>query len=644
MSNLVQCNICQKWYSNQRGLLIHLGFCKERQTFERSDGNNHLFLGHNPLKSCYDQGEHLDPFAVYEDEFENSSIEHNSTCIEQVEIDSVGDFTGDDFGSINSDDNLLDSYEGENISRPCSTAMSKLQVQLNDLINRHKAPIQLHDDIVHLFNDYISSDNFSKYGKLKTRKSFIKQLESTHPGVKALRPDNKQVTLHDGTMVTVPVFDARAMIIDILTNPELMMKENIAEGYDIFTGDVDEDHESNQKYGEIHTGDEWIPARDHYCKSDHNLPNGMPVALVIFGDKSHTDLHGALALTPIIFTLSFFNQKCRNNQKFWRVLGYVPNLGYGKNKSNKTPTIKKLQDEHDCLSCVFQSIRRIHQKGGFRAKVLGRNVNVKIWIHYFIGDTEGNNKWLGHYQGSNSGVNRPYRDCKCSFHDLSNPNPNCVYVTMKEMREAKRELRNNEAVGMIRFKKISRHPIKNALTIKYMPLSDMHHGPSAMMPPELLHASRAGMVKYMFQSMQCQIGSTKLRDEIDKMHVRMLLDIQRQSDRDFPRGSMRNGIIDDTKCQAEERKGNLFLLLCIGTTVLGSEKLQNALGYDKRTWKKWLEFLQLYLSMDEWFHDSNPKEEVTKQNLLLLRFCKHSRNCFLEMEQGIITIFPKCMQ
>jgi hypothetical protein len=92
-------------------------------------------------------------------------------------------------------------------------------------------------------------------------------------------------------------------------------------------------------------------------------------------------------------------------------------------------------------------------------------------------------------------LNCPYRDCKCSFHDLSNPNPNCVYVTMNEMREAKRELRNNEAVGLIRFKQISRHPIKNALTVKYMPLSDMHHGPSAMMPPKLLHASMAGMRK-----------------------------------------------------------------------------------------------------------------------------------------------------
>ncbi len=33
----------------------------------------------------------------------------------------------------------------------------------------------------------------------------------------------------------------------------------------------------------------------------------MPVGLIVFGDKSHTDLHGVLSLTPIIFTFTFFN-------------------------------------------------------------------------------------------------------------------------------------------------------------------------------------------------------------------------------------------------------------------------------------------------------------------------------------------------
>ena len=47
-------------------------------------------------------------------------------------------------------------------------------------------------------------------------------MEVSHPGVTALHPVNKQITLHNNALVTVPVFDARAMIMDILTNSELM--------------------------------------------------------------------------------------------------------------------------------------------------------------------------------------------------------------------------------------------------------------------------------------------------------------------------------------------------------------------------------------------------------------------------------------
>ena len=67
----------------------------------------------------------------------------------------------------------------------------------------------------------------------------------------------------------------------------------------------------------------------------------MPAALIIFGDKSHTDLHGALALTPIIFTLTMFNRQARNNTHFWRPLGYIPNLTHGKNKADRTKQMVK---------------------------------------------------------------------------------------------------------------------------------------------------------------------------------------------------------------------------------------------------------------------------------------------------------------
>ena len=93
----------------------------------------------------------------------------------------------------------LANCAGEDTKGQCSTAVSKLQIRLNDLINCHNAPLQLYDEIVTLFNDYISSNNFSVYGKLKTRQSFIKQMEVSHPGVMALRPVNKQITLYDNT-------------------------------------------------------------------------------------------------------------------------------------------------------------------------------------------------------------------------------------------------------------------------------------------------------------------------------------------------------------------------------------------------------------------------------------------------------------
>ena len=174
---------------------------------------------------------------------------------------------------------------------------------------------------------------------------------------------NGTVRLHNGSLVTVPIFDAKHMITSLLTDQSLMKESNFAKGYNVLTGDVVNNHPENSKYGEIHTGDAWNPARVAYCKNAMD----MLVALVLFVDKTHTDLHGALSLTPIIFTLTLFNRASRNNPKFWRPLGYIPNLSYGKGTSDKTTTRDKIQDEHDCLSLVFNSLKKIHKSNGFNS-------------------------------------------------------------------------------------------------------------------------------------------------------------------------------------------------------------------------------------------------------------------------------------
>ncbi len=127
-----------------------------------------------------------------------------------------------------------------------------------------------------------------------------------------------------------------------------------------------------------------------------------------------------------------------------------------------------------------------------------------------------------------------------------------------DMNLAKKIKERDLDEGISHYKSISRYDIKNALTENHLSLSDDIHGPYKMMPPELLHTSGSGLIMYMFESLRYQIGSGKDRDVIDQLHVGISNIVQRQSERDFPRGSRRNGLIDGTKCQSSERKGNLF--------------------------------------------------------------------------------------
>jgi hypothetical protein len=184
-------------------------------------------------------------------------------------------------------------------------AMNRFQIMLCDLINKHKASLQMYDKICHLVKEYTSSPNFNCHSKIQSRKSFLKSIKDTNQ-THTLGPTNVNVQLHSGTLVTVPVFEIKEIINSMLADNTLMTDSNFAKGYNVLTGDVDMMNPTNQKYGEVHTGEAWLPAWNKYCGGNEGKTN-MPVALIVFGDKSHTDLHEALLLSPIIFTMTLCN-------------------------------------------------------------------------------------------------------------------------------------------------------------------------------------------------------------------------------------------------------------------------------------------------------------------------------------------------
>jgi hypothetical protein len=165
-----------------------------------------------------------------------------------------------------------------------------------------------------------------------------------------------------------------------------------------------------------------------------------------------------------------------------------------------------------------------------------------------------------------------------------------------------------------------------------------------MTPPELLHTSGSGLIMYMFESLRLQLGGGIDQDYIDQKHLVVSNIIQRQSERDFPHGSMCNGLIDGTKIQSSERKGNLFQFLCIAHRTKAKTILKDLLQLSDVMWRKFMHFLKSYLAMEEWFHDSNDKDEVHNFRdeiaKVLTSLQKKSQDQIAQTD----TAYPKCME
>jgi hypothetical protein len=68
-------------------------------------------------------------------------------------------------------------------------AVTKFQVMLNDLLLKHKANLLLYDEIINLVSTYISSPDFNRYDKFKSRKSL---LQSTEKALNTIRGSGRK--------------------------------------------------------------------------------------------------------------------------------------------------------------------------------------------------------------------------------------------------------------------------------------------------------------------------------------------------------------------------------------------------------------------------------------------------------------------
>ena len=487
------------------------------------------------------------------------------------------------------------------------------QIDMEHTINKHRTvDLNITNDIKDVNERHLKYNHLDlRTSKQYNRDELVRQLEKVY-NMKELKPKLHSVELHDGSTATVPVFDVKATLLNLFNNEEMMIPENFATNYDIFTG---KPKTPSTKLDEIHTGNAWEPAREFYCGDD---PDAFAMGLVLFYDKTHTDLFGSLAAAPLIAVPTFLNEECRNNEKFHSVLGYIPNLCHGKGKSDTQSSKDKLQDEHKCLRLVTDQLKQIEKDGGIWTEVMGRRVCVKVWIHIIAGDTSGHNNVCGHYNVSNS--NCPYRHCICTLQQLSDAVAQCYLITLNDVKD----LTPRELVDW------SKHDIDNAFDDT--PLSDQLHGKFGVTPAEMLHVCGNGVYKYQFESTKDLIGKKdsrqKQKNEFNALHQHLVLDGSRQSKRDFPRTSTRTGVLDGTKMSATERLGNLMVLLCLAHTTQGIALLRRGWQKNNIGQQDFRDCIKLQLAYEKWVNDSNEIQDVKDSVPLVEEMIVAIQQCF----------------
>ena len=129
------------------------------------------------------------------------------------------------------------------------------QLQSSQLFNQNKASIKMHDELIDIINAYIESLHVPPLKKLLHRKQFMEKMEKKY-NTSDLKPRYGSVRFTNNALVTMPVFNMKAMILSILHDNKLMREENFATGLDIFTDSVPMILWQNCLYVEEHASDQ----------------------------------------------------------------------------------------------------------------------------------------------------------------------------------------------------------------------------------------------------------------------------------------------------------------------------------------------------------------------------------------------------
>ena len=353
--------------------------------------------------------------------------------------------------------------------------------------------------------------------------------------------------------MNVTRFPLKPILYSLFLTPGLMDEENcwLYDEYYRDPSKLANLSNTNRYYGDLHTGSWFANAHRNICQHDKDIL----IPIILFCDATIIDSYGRLSLDAILLTLGCFKKHIRNQDKAWRLLGYVPNLKDEYNQDDVSVSPEKARiDYHHVLSFMLKEVNDLEKSGGILyslpcANGLGiETVRLRFSLMLVSGDAPGLDKLADMYCSYTTSSNYLCRDCKCPTESLDDHTYRCVFIEREEITSKQ----SNELKDICFYKVPS-----NAFDKHYF--GGDTSGINGCSPPEILHQFLLGVVKMLLTFFSNAVTSNAMK-LIDSMIKFFSANYNRQSSREFPDVGMFKDGFSKTHLTGKEFINQLFVL------------------------------------------------------------------------------------
>jgi len=324
---------------------------------------------------------------------------------------------------------------------------------------------------------------------------------------------------------------------------------------------------------------------------DFDLQKDIMLPLILYMDKTGTDVNQRYSLEPVLFTLAAIPREQRESRFSWRHLGFVPQRKY---ISLEDELDSSLQIYHDFLRFLLDGIESAQKKPPTvqvrlpNGKVVHRRARLPLMI--VMGDQLSQDTLCGRVKSNSGGAGRVHRSCMCSYLHVDNPYHDCKKVDIVHLNTLVSEaIKSDETLldqlnntpSLSDCSQAAKNTTKGFLIRKRNMFRTILRHPYTMHPlhnafddvdfgswlcgihdatfDDFMHSVESGMISYITETVYG--GLTKKEKESVEEYTRNMFALHRCSSiSEFPRMRLQPGFTRQTLLTSGERVGSLLAL------------------------------------------------------------------------------------